>query len=95
MRTITRGCTFDDQSKEWAIWMNKPNGLSIPDRPLYNPLLGDDKCFLKNVVNRNGIPMLVIKGKLPPNVRDLNGFLIQMRADFTRYINSKKKAGLH
>lgn len=95
MRTITRGCTFDDQTKEWAIWMNTPSGLSIPDRPLYNPLLGDTPCQLKNVKNRNGIPMLVIRGKLPPNVKDLNGFFIRMRSDFTTYINSKKKAGLH
>lgn len=91
MRTILRGCTFDDETREWAIWMNKPNSLTIPDRELYNKLLGNDKCYLKNVTNKKGIPMLVIKGKLPPMVRDLNSFLIQMRADFTKYVNSKKE----
>lgn len=91
-KTLTRGCTFDNQTKMWAVWMNKPNGLTISDRPLYHNLCD---CYVKNVTNRKGIPMLVCGGKLPPTVRDLNGFLIQMRADFTAYINKKKReAGL-
>lgn len=92
MRILLRGCTFDDSTKEWAVWMNKPNGLSISDRPLYH---STGEYRLENVTNRKGVPMLVVRGKLPPMTRDLNGFLIQMRTDFTRYINQKKKeAGL-
>lgn len=92
MRTITRGCAFDDETKVWAVWMTKPNGLSIPDRPLYH---NTGTYKLNNVINKKGIPMLVLRGKLPPMTRDLNGFLIQMRADLTNYINRKKKeAGL-
>ena len=92
MKTLTRGCTFDDKTKTWAVWMNKPNGLILSDRPLYHNLCD---CQVKNYTNKKGIPMLVCVGKLPPTVRDLNGFLIQMRADFTKYVNNKKKeAGL-
>ena len=95
MKTLTRGCTYDSERNVWAVWMNKPKGLDVPDRPLWNNLMGDESLKLKNITNKKGVPMLVAFGKLPPTVRDLNGFLTQMRADLTSYINKKKKeAGL-
>lgn len=91
MRTIERGCTYDDDTRDWAIWMNKPKGLEIEDKVLYNRLVGTSKCYLRNVINRKGIPMLVLKGTLEYPVRDLNGLFIQLRTDFTKYIRSQQK----
>lgn len=92
MRTISRGIVVDDEAKTWAVWMNKPKGLEIPDMTLYYQ---DGECRMNNVTNKKGIPMLVCRGKIPPMVRNLNSYLIQARADFTNFINKKKKeAGL-
>lgn len=88
MRTITRGCGFDDETKEWAIWMNKPNGLSLPDRTLY---YHGTECKFQNYTNKKGIAMFVLRGKLTGNVTNINSFFIQMRADFQKYIEDKKK----
>ena len=51
-KTLTRGCTYDSETKMWAVWMNKPSSLTISDRPLYHKLCD---CYVNNVTNRKGI----------------------------------------
>ena len=95
-KTISRGCTYDESTNQWAVWMNKPKNLTIADCTLYNNRLPDPgECYLRNHISRKGTPMLVLVGILPTNIQNLNEFLTQMRADFTTYINKKKReAGL-
>lgn len=91
MRILNKGCTFDDQTKEWAVWMNKPKDLSLPNRTLY---YHGSECKFQNYKNKKGVDMLFIRGKLPANVTNLEGFLIQARADLQKYVEDKKKKQL-
>lgn len=88
MKIQVRGCTFDSDTGIWSIWMNKPKGLNVEDKKLYNRF--NQECYLKNVKNKKGIEMLVLRGKFVG--AQLNSFLIVMREDLTTYINKLKKA---
>lgn len=88
MRVISKGCGFDDQTKEWTVWMTKPKDLDLPDKTLYH---NGRECKFQNVTNKKGVAMFVVRGTLPPGVTNLNSFFIQARKDLQTYIENKKK----
>lgn len=89
MQQLDKGCGFDRETGEWVIWMTKPKDLSLPNKTLY---YHGGECKLYNYRNKKGVDMFVLRGQMPPTVRDVKGYLIQMRKDLTSYVEKKKKA---